>query len=90
LKRLYRSGSFDRIIGIGRDVTRGKQAFEDVRALHENDTNVEFIECDLTKTQSIRQFATTISTKMPQIDLLINNAGIMDAPQTVNKVISID
>lgn len=84
LKRLYKSGSFDYIIGLGRDVKKCEQAFNEVEALNKNDTNVEFIECDLTKIQCVREFAKTAVKKMPKIDLLILNAGIMDNPTVVS------
>lgn len=80
LKRLVNSESFDYIIGIGRDVQKCQNAFKDLDGL-EQSTNVEFVECDLTKTQSVKEFATTVIRRIPKIDLLINVAGVMDAPK---------
>ncbi|KAI6183894.1 Protein CBR-DHS-1 [Aphelenchoides bicaudatus] len=80
LKRLCNSGSFEKIIGLGRDVKNCEEAFNEIKLLEKNTTIVEFIECDLTKLQCVREFASTVIQKIPEIDLLVCNAGVMDTP----------
>lgn len=84
LKRLVQSGSFDYIIGLGRDIKKCETAFKEVDELLETSTNVEFVECDLTKMHCVKEFASSVLSRMQKIDLLINVAGIMDAPHSVS------
>jgi NAD(P)-dependent dehydrogenase (short-subunit alcohol dehydrogenase family) len=81
LKRLLRSGSFDYIIGLGRDIKKSEEALGE---LPQNNTNVEFVECDLSEVEAVKKFATSVMTKLPKIDLLVNVAGIMDSPTLVH------
>lgn len=62
-----------------RDTAKGEEAV----AMIQNsvpDANIELMECDLGSMKSIRSFAGAFLAKHDQIDLLINNAGVMACP----------
>lgn len=84
LKRLACSGSFDYILGIGRDCTKCNEEFSETNSLAQS-TTIEFVSCDLTKVDEVKDLCVSIGSRMPRIDLLINVAGIMDAPKTVSR-----
>lgn len=58
-----------------RDNARGAKAAEELRADH---LDVEFIKMDLSSTDSIKAAAATVTDKYKRLDVLINNAAIMD------------
>src|SRR3569833_1063379 len=57
-----------------RDITKGQEAAEKLKA--EGLTNVEPIEIDVTKPESIKTARRQLGTKTNSLDVLINNAGI--------------
>ena len=57
-----------------RDITKGQEAVEKLRA--EGLTNVEPIEIDVTKAESIKAARRQLGAKINSLDVLINNAGI--------------
>lgn len=63
-----------------RDVDRGNQAAERISGTYP-DVKVEVQCLDLGSLASIREGAQRIRAKNPRIDLLINNAGIMNTPK---------
>jgi len=69
-----------RVIVACRSVEKGEKAAVDVRKRSGND-NVVFAQLDLASLDSIRQFAAKILEEEPQIDILINNAGVMIIPE---------
>ena len=69
-----------RVILACRSVEKGEKAAVDVRKRSGND-NVVFAQLDLASLDSIRQFAAKILEEEPQIDILINNAGVMIIPE---------
>jgi len=69
-----------RVIVACRSVEKGEKAAVDVRKRSGND-NVVFAQLDLASLDSIRQFAAKILEEEPQIDILINNAGVMIIPK---------
>ena len=69
-----------RVILACRSVEKGENAAVDVRKRSGND-NVVFVQLDLASLDSIREFAEKILEEEPQIDILINNAGVMIIPE---------
>jgi len=62
-----------------RDTAKGEEA---VAMIQDSvpDANIELMECDLGSMKNIRSFAGAFLAKHDQIDLLINNAGVMACP----------
>ncbi|XP_054158853.1 retinol dehydrogenase 12-like [Oppia nitens] len=65
-----------------RDMAKAHIAAEDVakEAKQSDDDNVVVMKLDLSSLASVRQFAKELSEKVSQIDILINNAGVMMCP----------
>ena len=68
-----------RVILACRSVEKGEKAAVEVRKRSESD-NVVFQQLDLASLTSVRQFAARILEEEPQLDILINNAGVMACP----------
>ena len=64
-----------RVILACRSLERGERAAVEVRQRSGND-NVVFVQLDLASLESVREFAAKILKDEPQIDILINNAGV--------------
>ena len=64
-----------------RNEEKGKAAVAEVHNLVPN-AQVELLRLDLASQRSIRAAATEVSERFSQLDLLINNAGIMAMPKT--------
>ena len=64
-----------------RDVERGRMAAERISGICP-DANVEVQRLDLGSLASVRDAADQIRAENPRIDLLINNAGIMNTPKS--------
>lgn len=78
LGKIFRN--FDEIILACRDVEKGKKAREKI--LKEFDkASVEVMKLDLSSLKSVREFAEEFKNKKISLDILINNAGIMNAPK---------
>ena len=69
-----------RVILACRSVERGEKAAVEVRKRSGNN-NVVFFQLDLASLDSVRKFAAKILEEEPQIDILINNAGVMALPE---------
>ena len=69
-----------RVILACRSVERGETAAVEVRKRSGND-NAVFVQLDLASLDSVRKFAAKILEEEPQIDILINNAGVMGIPE---------
>ena len=76
-RELARAGA--RVIVASRDADRGAKAMGAIKAAHPA-ANVEVAQLDLASLASVRAFATHFIAGHNQLDLLINNAGIMAAP----------
>jgi NAD(P)-dependent dehydrogenase (short-subunit alcohol dehydrogenase family) len=63
-----------------RSVERAREAAARIAASSEAAPTVEVLELDLGSLDSIRSAAGRLREKHPRIDLLINNAGVMDVP----------
>jgi NAD(P)-dependent dehydrogenase (short-subunit alcohol dehydrogenase family) len=76
----------DYFIFIGsRDKEKGDRAKEELHSsgLH----NVDVVELDVTKSDSIKKARRTLETNIKQLDILINNAGIRgEVPQLASKI----
>ena len=73
-----------RVILACRSVERGEKAAVEVRKRSSND-NVVFRQLDLASLESVRKFAGKILEEEPQIDILINNAGVLILKYTVTQ-----
>jgi NAD(P)-dependent dehydrogenase (short-subunit alcohol dehydrogenase family) len=76
-RELARAGAH--VIVASRDPDRGAKAMGAIKAAHPA-ANVEVAQLDLASLVSVRAFATHFIASHNQLDLLINNAGIMAAP----------
>lgn len=64
------------VVMLCRNETRGKEALEEVME-KSSSTDVDLMLCDLSSFASIHQFATDFTNRYPQLDVLINNAGVI-------------
>ncbi|MEA2436940.1 MAG: hypothetical protein QOF65_1496 [Thermoleophilaceae bacterium] len=62
-----------------RDTSKGEAAAEEIRE-DVPGASVEVRELDLSSLQSVRDFAAELTKGAPALDLLVNNAGIMQTP----------
>jgi retinol dehydrogenase 12 len=67
------------IIGC-RDVDKGNEAIKEIKQQHPK-SDIRIIKLDLSSLQSVRQFAKQVNEQEKQIDILINNAGVMGCPK---------
>ena len=65
-----------RVILACRSVEKGERAAVEVRKRSGN-SNVVFVQLDLSSLDSVRNFAAKILQQEPQIDILVNNAGLV-------------
>lgn len=62
-----------------RDMNKAKTAAEDIKRVSRSD-NVHVIKLDLASFKSIRQCAESINKSEERLDVLLNNAGVMNCP----------
>lgn len=67
-----------------RDAEKGKNAITEVRNLHPA-ASIQLLQLDLASQQSIQEASSQVSKEFPQLDFLINNAGLMAMPETKTK-----
>ncbi len=65
-----------RVLMISRDPVRAKAAHEDVQATTGN-PKVESLSADFESVSDIRRLAQELRSRLPRLDILINNAGII-------------
>ena len=70
-----------KVIMACRSLSKGKSAKEDIQKKFPK-ADLEVMEIDLSKLSSVRDFAEKFKTKFDQLDVLINNAGVMMPPYT--------
>lgn len=82
LKRLYATGHYAKIIGIARDPQKCNLALEALSSITApaGETTVEFYTCDLTSSSQIQKLYDEDLKGVSSIDLIVNNAGVMDHP----------
>ena len=68
-----------KVIMACRDLEKAKEARQQILNWHGN-AKLEILELDLASLESVRSFASKFKTKNDQLDLLINNAGVMMPP----------
>jgi len=67
-------GKLDHTVWIGaRDEIRGRNTEEELRA---DGIDAHFVQLDVTDDESVRAAVSAIEAKTPQLDVLVNNAGI--------------
>lgn len=81
-KELVRKGAT--VIMACRNIEKGKDAVDEVITEIPN-AKVELMELDLSKLVSVREFAKNFNQKFDKLDVLVNNAGIMQPPYTVTE-----
>jgi NAD(P)-dependent dehydrogenase (short-subunit alcohol dehydrogenase family) len=62
-----------------RDIAKVERAAEPIRA-EAGRASVRVVRVDLASLASVRQAATKVRSSYPRLDLLVNNAGVMDVP----------
>jgi NAD(P)-dependent dehydrogenase (short-subunit alcohol dehydrogenase family) len=72
------------VVLAGRDAGRTASAADDIRG-QQPGASVQTAEVDLASLESIRAAASDVTARFPQLDLLINNAGVMFTPHTLTK-----
>ncbi|KAK8090729.1 retinol dehydrogenase 13 [Apiospora phragmitis] len=74
------------IVLIGRSLAKAQDAINIIEKINA-DIRVKFVETDLASLKSVRKAAETIldDDEIPQIDVVINNAGIMACPYTLTE-----
>ncbi len=77
------AGQGARVIGVGREQSRCRQAEESVRAAYPN-ARISFLTADLSSLQSVRALAADIKVKLAAegigyLDVLVNNAGTVSS-----------
>jgi NAD(P)-dependent dehydrogenase (short-subunit alcohol dehydrogenase family) len=65
-----------RVIAVGRDEARARQLAEWVRGKH-GAAEIETTLADLSLMAEVRRLAADVKARAPQLDLLVNNAGLM-------------
>ena len=71
-----------RVIFTSRDAQRGADALSEVKE-RSGSTNVELLSLDLASLASIRSFATTVMSATNRIDVLLNNAGLLQTQRSM-------
>ncbi|MGN7313003.1 oxidoreductase [Alkalicoccobacillus gibsonii] len=78
------AGQGHQVILAVRNTEKGKKAKEEIQSAYPEAT-IQVHSLDLSKLQSVREFAETISSQTGVIDLLINNAGVMMPPYSLTE-----
>ena len=73
------AGAGTEVLVTGRNVEKGRVTIERIQ-LAQPSANVQFEMLDLASLSSVRSFAAKMVAKGQPLDLLINNAGVMDLP----------
>jgi NAD(P)-dependent dehydrogenase (short-subunit alcohol dehydrogenase family) len=63
---------------IGRDAAKGRETLADLRPSARHPERVAFLGCDLASLTSVRALAAQLHERYEKIDVLINNAGVMN------------
>lgn len=73
-----------RVISTARSAESGDEAKKEIIAQSGNE-NISFFVCDLSSMRAIRNMCTEIIAQCPRIDVLINNAGVMEHERTLSQ-----
>ncbi len=74
------AGAGAHVVMAARDQQKARSAFDDIKAEHP-DASLEIVELDLAALASVRTAAAAIVAKHPEVDILLNNAGLMAMPE---------
>jgi NAD(P)-dependent dehydrogenase (short-subunit alcohol dehydrogenase family) len=74
------AGAGAHVVMAARSQEKAKAAHDEILAAHP-DASLEIVRLDLGSLESVRAAAKEISEKHPQVDILINNAGLMAMPE---------
>jgi NAD(P)-dependent dehydrogenase (short-subunit alcohol dehydrogenase family) len=74
------AGAGAHVVMAARDQQKAQNAFNEIKAEHA-DASLEIVELDLASLASVRSAAAAISVKHPEVDILLNNAGLMAMPE---------
>jgi len=67
----------------GRDQRKGESALRAVRAVAPANNRVRFLQADFASLEQVRALAAAVTAAVPQLDVLINNAGCASISRTV-------
>ena len=70
------------VLLVGRDATRGATAVQSIQQKTGN-TNISFLQADLSNLTEVRRLAEYIITHYPQLHVLVNNAGGVNSQRVV-------
>ncbi len=73
-------GKGARVVFTSRSEDKAETAIEQVKEVVP-EADIDFVQLDLSKQESVEAAADAIRQKCPQIDALINNAGVMQTPE---------
>ncbi len=62
------------VIVVGRDEGRGQRVTKEIES---NNGNACFMQCDVTKINSIKELKEEVISKFSKLDILVNNAGVL-------------
>lgn len=74
------AGAGAHVVMVARNQVKAKGARDEIETAHP-DASLEVVELDLGSLESVRRAAKEISESHPEIDILINNAGLMAMPE---------
>ena len=74
------AGAGAHLVMAARTQEKAKAAYDEILKSHP-DASLEIVRLDLGSLESVRAAAAEISDKHPQVDILINNAGLMAMPE---------
>ncbi len=74
------AGAGVHVVMAARTQPKARRAYEDILSAHP-EASLEIVELDLGSLDTVRKAAATVSGRHPQIDILINNAGLMALPE---------
>src|SRR5258708_34651832 len=71
------------VLLVARDQEKRNAVYEEIMTEIQN-TNVDFLTCDLSSIGAIKNFAAHVKSKYPKIDVLINNAAVVTRERKVS------
>ncbi|MGH2758854.1 MAG: SDR family oxidoreductase [Actinomycetota bacterium] len=72
------------VVITSRDATKGTAAVDEIRRRHP-DAKVDVMELDLSRLEDVRRFAADFNERFPQLNVLVNNAGLILADRELTE-----